>query len=397
MVLKLERQINFLELTIYGVGLILGAGIYALIGEAAGLAGNSVLLSFLVASLVASFTGLSYAELSSMYSRSAAEYFYSKEAFRSGLLSFIIVWLEIAGDVVGVSVVALAFGGYFQGLFGIPVTLSSIFLIIVLSVVNFWGIEESSRLNMLLTSIEFFGLLLIIWLGFGGLGTVNYLEFPHGFSGLFKAVGLVFFAYLGFEEMVNIGEEVENPTETIPKVIILSIILTTVLYILVSLSVVSLVNWQSLEGKPALAYAASQSFLGDTAFTLMSAIALFATANTVLIFLIVGSRMIYGASQDGSLPQIFSKIHRKTRTPWIAILTVMAVSSFFVLLTDITLVAEITDFILFLIFFTVNLSLIWLRYKRPQAETVQGSHEHRKIPSDTFSWLDFLCVDVIPL
>lgn len=363
---SLKRDINFIELLIYGVGLILGAGIYALIGGAIGLTGNSAWLSFLIAAIIASFTGLSYAELSSMFAKSAAEYFYIKKSFKSHSLAFLVGWIEIFGDITAVSVVALGFGGYFEALFGFPMVLSALGLIVVLSLVNFIGIEKSSRLNIVFTSIEIIGLLIIIFLGLGHMGKVNYFEMPHGFSGVFKAAGLIFFAYLGFEEMVNIGEEVKKPKKNIPKALILSIIITTSLYILVALTSVSLADWRDIgDSKAPLAFVASKTFLGENAFTLLSSIALFATANTVLILLIVGSRMIYGMGKGGSFPRIFTRVHQKTRTPWTAVLTVMILSMLFVLIADIMIVANITDFVLFIVFSFVNLSLILLRYKKP--------------------------------
>ncbi len=366
---KLKREIGFIELVIYGVGVILGAGIYVLIGATVELTGNSVWLSFLIASIIASFTGLSYAELSSMFPRSAAEFIYVKKTFKKRLLAFSIGLLEIFGDVVAVSVVALGFSAYFESLFGVPMILTAVSLIGLFSFVNFWGIKESSRLNILFTSIELLGLLLIIFLGMSHFGRVNYFELPHGFSGLFKAAGLIFFAYLGFEDIVNIGEEVKKPRKTIPKALIVSVIITTLIYILVAVSAVSLVDWKDLRNSNApLAYIASKSFLGASAFTILSYIALFSTANTVLIFLIVGSRMVYGTAREGYLPSIFSRIHKKRRTPWVAILAVMIVSMIFVFMADITVVANITNFVIFIIFFFVNLSLILLRYKKPNVK-----------------------------
>ncbi len=216
--------------------------------------------------------------------------------------------------------------------------------------------------------MEAIGLLLVIIIGIRYLGNVNYLEFPYGFSGLFQAVSIVFFAYLGFEEIANIGEEVKNPKKNLPRAIIISVVISTLFYVFVGLSVVSIVPWNTLaESKAPLSYVTSE-VLGNTGLILMSFIALFATANTVLIFLMVGSRMIFGMSRGKSLPKFFSRVHSKTKTPHIAILATMVLSILFVLIGNILTVASLVDFMVFIIFILVNLSSILLRFKRPDLE-----------------------------
>lgn len=364
---ELRRKVGLFGLTAYGVGMILGAGIYALIGSAAGVAGNSVWLSFLIGAFVSSFTGLSYAELSSTIPKSAAEYSYAKEAFKGDLAPFLVGWIIIFTETVSASTVALGFSGYFKGLFGSPMVLTSPILIALLSLVNFAGIEESSRLNVLFTIIEASGLLLIVALAIPYFGSVNYLEASQGLSGILKASTLIFFAYLGFEDIVNLAEESKSPERSIPKALILSVIITAIFYVLVAMAIVSIADWQELGSSCCpLAYAASKA-LGPNAFLVMSAIALFATSNTVLILLIVTSRMIYGLSRDGSLPRGLSQISNRG-TPWIAIIIVMVASTLVALLGNIELVAEMTNFGTFITFASVNLSAIWLRFRKPEWE-----------------------------
>lgn len=364
---SLKREVGLFGATSYGVGIILGAGIYALIGPATSLAGNSVWMSFSIGAFISSFTGLSYAELSTMFPKAAAEYVYVKRTFENELLAFLTGWLIVFTGAASTSAVALGFAGYFKALFGAPMILTALALIMLLSLLNFCGIKESSRINILFTGAEIAGLLLIIFLGIGRLGEVNYLETP-GVHGIFAAAALIFFAYLGFEDIVNIAEETKNPEKILPRALILSILITVVLYVLVALSVVSLAGWKDIGASPApLAYAASK-VLGENAFLIMSYIALFATANTVLIISIVGSRMIYGMAEEGSLPPVLSTVHLKRGTPWIAVVCMMVFSMFFVLLGDIGLVAGITSFGVFITFAFVNLSLIWLRYKKPEME-----------------------------
>jgi len=362
---SLKREINLLTLVIYGTGIIVGAGIYALIGKATGTAGNSVWLSFLFGSILASFTAMSYAELSSMFPKSASEYHYVKNAFNSNVLGNIMCSAEIFVDLIACSTIILAFSGYFSGFFDMPVVLISGIVLVLLSFINFIGIKESMFFVSAHTLIEIGGLIIIIILGIGSFGSVNYMEMPMGFGGILSASALIFFAFLGFEDIVNVAEETKTPKKTLPKAIILSLLVSSIIYILVSLSVVGMGDWQTLSTSDApLAYAIYSKF-GLDASNIISVIALVATAGTSLVFLIAGSRMIYGLSEAGEIPKIFSKIHPNTRTPWVSILASFVISMAFVLIGDLKLVASITTFGAFVVFVLVNLSAIILRYRKP--------------------------------
>jgi len=363
----LTRSVGLFGAVAYGVGIILGAGIYVLIGPAAGLAGNSVWLSFIIGALISSLTGLSYAELSTMYPKAAAEYIYVKRAFKSEILAFLTGWLIIFTGIVSMSTVALGFAGYFKALFTAPIILIAIILIIILSLLNFIGIDKSSKVNIIFTAIEVGGLLIVIILGMTKIGTVNYFEAPN-LPGVFAASALMFFAYLGFQDIVNIAEETKNPQKNLPRALILSIAVTAIFYVLVGLAVVNLASIETLATSQApLSYAVS-TILGPNGFSIMSYIALFATANTVLITSIVGSRMIYGMAKDKALPTFLSKVSKKTKAPYTAILAVMVFSIFFIFIGDIELVANITSLGVFITFALVNLSLIYLRYKKPNLQ-----------------------------
>lgn len=185
--MELKRAVGLFTLTMYGVGIILGAGIYALIGKAAGETGNSIWLSFLISSIVSIFSGLSYMELISMFPVSAAEYVYVKHSFRNRLVAFSVGWIEIFADFIAASTVSLGFAGYFIGLFGGQLVIIALTLIVVLSLVNFWGIAESTRLNVIFSFVEVCGLLLLIFTAIPYFGSVNYLEMTHGVTGIFSA------------------------------------------------------------------------------------------------------------------------------------------------------------------------------------------------------------------
>lgn len=367
---RLRRDINLFEAVIYGIGLILGAGIYALIGKVVGIAGNASWMAFLLAAGIAILTGLSYAELASTFPKTAAEFNYVKEAYNKKVFSFTVGWVLLFSGFFSAATVSLGFAGYFIGLMGGSIIPVAIVLIILLSLVNFIGIEESAKLNIIFTFIEAAGIVLIIVLGFSNLGniSINFLEFPVGTTNilltLMSSAALIFFAYIGFEQIANLSEETENPRKTIPRALILSIIVTTILYILMALAVVSS-NIPNLELYPNPLSAIAETFLGPAGALIMSIIALFATANTALILLIVGSRIMYGMSVAGAFPKIFSKVHRRTRTPWVAIIFAMIVAIGLVFFGDIEIVARSSVFAIFLVFFIINVTLIYLRKSQP--------------------------------
>ncbi|HET8719692.1 MAG TPA: amino acid permease [Candidatus Nitrosotenuis sp.] len=367
---ELKRNLGLFQTTMYGVGLILGAGIYALIGNATGEAGNSVWISFILAAVASVFTGLSYAELSSMYPKAAAEYSFIKNAFKNNFIAFIVGWLTLFVAIISASTIAVAFGGYFASLFGAPVLISAILAIAALSFVNFFGIKESSSMNIIFTVIEASGLALIVWIGFGLFGNsdVNYFEAPNGFAGVFSAFTLVFFAYIGFENIANIAEEIRHPRKVLPRAIILSISITAIFYILVATATVRVLDWQELGSSIAPLADVVKKALGPQAQMILSMIALFATTNTILIMLISGSRILYGIAKDRSLPKIFSIVHHARKTPWPAVLIIGSLAVVFTFLGDLSTIANISVFTIIMVFVLVNIAIIWLRIKEPDIE-----------------------------
>jgi APA family basic amino acid/polyamine antiporter len=354
----------------YGVGLILGAGIYALIGNATGLAGNSVWVSFILAAVASVFAGLSYAELSSMYPKAAAEYSYIKNAFKNNFVAFLVGWLTLFVAIISASTIALGFGGYFASLFGAPILISAIMVLAALSFVNFIGINESSSMNVIFTIIEAAGLALVIWVGFALFGNVqiNYFDAPNGLKGIFSAFTLVFFAYIGFENIANVAEEVRNPKKILPRAIILSISITAIIYILVSISAIRVLDWHELGSSIAPLSDVIKKALGSQAQIILSLIALFATTNTVLIMLVSGSRILYGIARDKSLPSVFGIIHQGRKTPWPAVIVIGVLAVAFTFAGNISTIANISVFTIIMVFIVVNFSLIWLRMKEPQIE-----------------------------
>lgn len=359
---KLSRELRLWQVTVAGVGIILGAGIYALIGVAAGGAGNAIWLAFLISAIVAAFTGLSYAELTSIFKGDAAEYDYIKKAFNAKLAFFVSMMILFAG-VVSAATVSLGFAGYFIKMVGVSTIIAALGLIVLMTLINFAGIKESAWFNIFSTLVEFGGLILVIYLGIRNWGSVDLMEMPTGLPGVFSTAALVFFAYMGFESIIKLREETENPERNIPLALIYSVIITSIVYVLVAISAVSIIPWGELAESTAPLATVVAASMGPIAFIIIGIVALFSTANTVLITLVTNSRMIYGMAKKKSLPKVFSKVHRRTQTPWVAILLFSLVTALFVFIDDIEFVANLTNLFLFATFAMVNWGMIVLRYK----------------------------------
>lgn len=375
----LRRTVTLLQAVMYGVGLILGTGIYVLIGDVAAIAGNAMWISFLLAAAMATLIGLSYAELSSVFPKSAAEYVYVKAGFNNDFLALFIGCLTIFVAITSAATVAIGFSGYLAVLLpGYQPILYAIGLVLALSFLNYYGIRRSVWVNSIFTLVEVSGLLIIIGVGLsiGSVADTNYLEMPgiayslHAaiISTILASTVLVFFAYYGFENISNISEETKNPTRTIPRALVFSILVTTIIYILVAISTVALVGWEEISRSNApLALAASKA-LGNNGIITLTILALFATTNTVLMILISGSRIIFGiAKYDNAIPSILAEVHFSRKTPWLAIIFTMAFTLATIILYTgkISDVASISVFSILVVFALVNLSVISLRFKQP--------------------------------
>ncbi|MFA5381761.1 MAG: APC family permease [Candidatus Micrarchaeia archaeon] len=361
---RLKRALGFWELTLTGIGIILGAGIYVLIGQAAGLSGNMVWLSFVIAGIVAALTGLSYAELASLFPKAGAEFVFTEKAFNKRL-AFVIGWLLIIACIISAAAVALGFAGYFAIFFNTPIILTAIGSLIVFSIILFFGIKASARFAIICAIITILGLLMIIFLGIPNFDSIDYFEMvpEYGLSGVLSAAALVFFAYIGFDTIINMGEETKNPKVVVPEATLVALLVSTILYVLVAISSVSVINWQDLaNSKAPLADVASVS-LGNNAYLILGAIALFATASTILLILLAASRLTFGMAEGKGLPSILAKIHEKYRSPWVAIILLCILSSIFVLIGKIGIIANMTNIAILTSFFIVNVSAIVLRYK----------------------------------
>ncbi len=353
----LSRRLALFPATMVGVGVILGAGIYVLVGVAAKQAGNAAWLSFLISAVVASFTGLSYARLVRLKPKNAPEFQYLGMAFGQ-TAAFLGGWLVLCATVISSAAVALGFAGYLEHIFNIPYLAGAIGLILISSVATFLGVGESAILAGILTVVEVAGLIVIIAVGVPSFGKVDLLEMPLGIAGVFGAASIVFFAYLGFEGMANLSEEMKNPRRDLPRAMLLALGFSTIFYMLVSISAVSVLGWQSLSQSGAPLASVASKILGAKADLLLTVIALASTANTVLLLLFASSRAMWGMACAGVLPMKLCTIGRNRRTPWLTVILVGIFAAIFTLLRSIEDVAEFTNFAILLAFIGVNASAI---------------------------------------
>jgi APA family basic amino acid/polyamine antiporter len=362
---RLERRLGLFETTVGGVGIILGAGIYALVGEVAGRAADATWLSFVLAAVMAAAIGLGYAELASAFPTAAADYEYSRQGL-GDRPAFVVGWLIVIGNLVAAAAVALGFGAYLTTFVDVDPTLVAIAALAVATTIAFLGIREALWTSILFTAIEVAGLVFIIAIGLPHLGDEELLRFEKGAGGVFSGTALVAFAFIGFTEIATLSEETQQASRVVPRAMLIAIGVTTAIYVLVAVSALSVLGWQDLSESEAPLAAVAAEVLGDRAESAIATVALFSTANTVLLMLVAASRLVYGMASQRALPRFLAWIHPRAHTPARAIGACLVVSAGFALTGDLELVAGASNFAVFVAFAAVSLSLIALRYRRPE-------------------------------
>lgn len=362
---ELKRSLSLPLLTLYGLGNILGAGIYVLVGKVAGEAGANTVLAFLVAMVIAGLTAFSYMELSSRFPQSASVSVYLHNAFGRRWLSVSIGVALVFGGIASAAALAQGFAGYLQSIMPVPMLLAAVGLILVLGLLAARGIAESAIFAACITLVEMGGLLLIVWFGRGALGDADVpalltIDPAIGLSGVLVGAFLAFYAFIGFEDMVNVVEEVKEPRRTMPLAILLSLTAATVLYLLVVVVSMAAVNSAELAASTAPLNLVFSKLSGiDPIY--ISIIGLAATINGVLVQIIMGSRILYGLSKQGWLPSVFSGVHPARRTPLFATLVVVIAMVAGTVLLSLVSLASITSFLILTVFILVNAALIAIK------------------------------------
>ena len=367
----LKRSISLPLVVLYGLGTTIGAGIYALLGEVAGSAGMLTPWSFLLACLMASFTALSFAEMSSRFPRSAGESLYVRKGLGLARLATLVGLLVALAGCVSAATIVNGFVGYLAEFRAVPAALAVVLLVLLLGLLAAWGIAESVLAAAALTLIEISGLLLVIHSAgpaFGQLPSRLPELLPgwdlFGWHAILSASLLAFYAFLGFEDMVNVAEEVKQVRRNLPLGIIITLALTALLYGLLALAAVLSVTPEELATSEAPLAMIYQRNTGS-ASPLISSIALLAIVNGALIQMIMASRVLYGLATQGALPTRLAYLWPRTRTPLISTLLVTVLVLILALAFPLAPLARVTSVITLIIFTLVNLSLWRLKRRAP--------------------------------
>jgi APA family basic amino acid/polyamine antiporter len=370
---ELHRSIGPVQLALYGLGSMLGAGIYGLIGKAAGEVGNAVWLAFVVALVAALLTALSYASLGSRYPRAAGAAYVTERAFGLPLLSFVVGLALVCSGLTSVATQSRVFAAnlaVLSNLESIPLWWLALGFLLVLAGIVFRGIRESMWVNVLCTLVEASGLILVVAVGLSHWGSVDLLEMPPAAVDqgewliLMQGAVLTFFAFIGFEDTLNVAEECRDPQRTIPLGLILAMSMAAVLYIAIAVTAVSVVPWAELAAAPGPITEVVRRAAPLIPPIVFTGITLFAVANTALVNYVTASRLIYGMAHQGLLPLRFGDVHAERRTPHVAILALFLVAMPLALFGTIAELAAATVLLLLLVFAVVNAALFVLK-RRP--------------------------------
>jgi len=358
----LKRSIGPVLLTLYGLGTILGAGIYVLVGEVARASGSAAPSAFLMASVLAGVTAFSYAELASRLPKSAGEAAYVGAGFRMPALATAVGWAVIVTGVVSAATMARGFVGYAQIFAEFPAVGIIVVLVGVFGLLAAWGIRASLVVAGAVTVLEAAGLLLVCVVA--GDSLQSFPErwptlLPSLESASWVGVGsgafVAFYAFIGFEDMVNVAEEVRDPRRTLPRAIIAALAISIGLYFLVSTIAVLSLPLQALteSAAPLAAIVESRGFPS----WVMGLIGMLAVFNGGLVQLIMASRVLYGLGSQGLAWPVLARIHPKTRTPLVATALMTAVILAFSLAFSLERLARFTSFVALIVFVMVNASL----------------------------------------
>jgi len=381
---ELKRTLNFFDATAIGIGAIIGAGIFVVLGIAVGYAGPAVVISMIIAGTVALFTAISFAELSSAIPKEGGTYQYAYEMINP-FVAFISGNMWLFAQTVAGSAVCLGFASYLIGLFPHPakitiltlqvstVNIVAVLAALALTTLNLRGIKQSARFNNILVVTKILILALFVIVGSFQVTTQNYSNFtPNGFFGILQGAAFIFFAYLGFGRIAALGEEVKNPKRTLPLAILLALGVSMLVYIATGLVATGLVTYKTL-GTSSSPIAAAAKATGSTPlFAVVSLGALVATLSVLLTNLLGLSRVSFTIARNGQYPKALAKVHPKLGTPYLSILITGALMAILAFVSDLRETAAITSFSMLTTHIILHSSAIRLRKKNPHLKTFKA-------------------------
>jgi basic amino acid/polyamine antiporter, APA family len=379
----LKRAIGPGMLLFLVVGDILGAGIYARVGAVAGQVGGAIWVAFLVGLVVAALTALSYVELVTKYPGAGGAALYVDRAWGMPFLTFMVAFTVMVSGISSSAAVARAFGGdYLRAFVDLPALPVAIVFIIAVALINFRGISESVGVNLVLTLVELSGLLLIVLIGamvlLGGGGdpgrAVSFKADVNLPLALLSGAVIAFYAFLGFEDAVNLAEECKEPSRNFPKALLLGLAAAGLVYVLVSMTAAMVVEPETLAASSGPLLEVVERGPVPVPGWLFAGIALMAITNTALLNMVMASRVLFGMARQGIVPRIFGATHSGRRTPWVAIVFTTLIALGLVTTGNLGALANTTVFLLLVIFVLVNAAVLILR-RDPVP------HEHFSVPT----------------
>lgn len=367
---KLKRTLGIWDILMFGVGGIVGAGIYAIVGEAAGLAGNLLWLSFGFAAFVALLTGLAYAEFVSQFPDAGGSFEFVKRGFGETAALWMSILMLFTG-VIAPAAIAISFSDYFGRLFDMPNWIATVAIILLMGGVNLVGAQHASWFNMGATIITLAGLVVVIGFAIPSWGSTPLLEWPEqGIQGILAGSALIFFSYVGFEDVVKMAEETREPERVMPKGILISGAIVFVLYMLIAVSCVSVLPADELANSQGPLAQVLGTVAGSAWVTGLIIVALFATSKTVLSNIMGTSRLLYDVARDSEIVWLKSltRVNAKTNTPVYAIVAISAIVILFSLIGDLKIVASLSNIFVFLLFLAINAALLTYRWTVREAQ-----------------------------
>lgn len=366
---RLQRRLSLPLLVLYGLGVTVGAGIYVLIGLTASEAGMFTSWSFLLAAVIVGFSGLTYAQLSTMYPVSAGEAMYVEHAFQQRWLTLAIGLTVAAVGLVSSATISIGAAAYLQQLLPLPTGILILLIVLGLGAVAVWGILESVLIAAVFTIVELAGLAFVVVFALQAdptlVSRLNELVPPLSldvWAGIASGGLIAFFAFVGFEDLANVAEEAKSPETTMPAAILWTLGISTFFYLAVTAVVILSVPLDQLRLSPApliLVFGENADF----ARSMLTIIAGVATLNGVLIQMIMASRVLYGLADRGRLPKTLAVLNSKTKTPVVATALVSFVTLALALLIPVQALAELTSIFILVVFSIVNLALIRLNQR----------------------------------
>ncbi len=372
-IMELKRTLNLFDAISIGIGAIVGAGIFVVVGVAIGYAGPAIVISIIIAAIVASFTAFSFAELGSAIPRQGGVYAFAYE-IASPSAGFVVGYLWLFGQTVAGAAISLGFAGYFVAVFpSLSLKVVAVSIVLGLTALNLVGIKRSAMVNNALVLTKIAIICLFILFGIPRVELVNYSPFaPNGFIGILQGAGFMFFAFLGFGRIAMLGEEVKKPNRTVPLSILLSFATSAVIYAFAGFTATGLLDYRLL--------AQSNSPLADAAGAIgtpllaevVSLGALFATISVLLTALIGLSRVSFAMARNGQLPKSIARIHPRLGTPYASILITGILMAILTLIFDLRQTAAITSFSILSTHVVLNYCAIRVRKKIPDVKAFKA-------------------------